>query len=163
MIVILKPFKIATETLSSESLPTSSFILPTHVKLNNILAVSDDDFACIKKMKNEMSQNLSKRMTEQEKEICLLASVLHPKTKQLGFLSPEERDRARNLLHLKGSLLSSDYPHNPQHPIKSEPEDPQSQDLPVQSSIPTDMPPLPSLPSSVLNDHQALSIRACCH
>ena len=54
MIQLLKPFKNATETLSSEKIPTTPFILPTLIKLNMFLQHKPDDVACIKKMKAEM-------------------------------------------------------------------------------------------------------------
>ena len=60
LLQILKPFKTATVALSGENLPTSAFVLPTMVKLQQHLEARDEDTNTVKKLKKEMSDNLGK-------------------------------------------------------------------------------------------------------
>ena len=119
MIQLLKPFKNATETLSSEKIPTTPFILPTLIKLNMFLEPKPDDITCVKKMKAEMSKNLAKRLPSEEREICMLSSLLHPKTKQLGFLDAAEKETAKFLL---SSTAKNSHSDSGTSGIKTEPE-----------------------------------------
>ena len=77
--------------------PTSAFVLPTLVRLQKALEVQPDDHNAIKKMKTEMSKNLLKRSNPQEKQICLISSLLHPKTKELAFVDSGDKEQAIKL------------------------------------------------------------------
>ena len=78
-----------------------------------------DDIACVKKMKAEMSKNLAKRLPSEEREICMLSSLLHPKTKQLGFLDAAEKETAKFLL---SSTAKNSHSDSGTSGIKTEPE-----------------------------------------
>ena len=104
LLQILKPFKTPTVTLSGENLPTSAFVLPTMVKLQQHLEARDEDTNTVKKLKKEMSDNLGKRITPDEREMLLLASALHPKTKDLNFLSQDEREEVKRVLIMQAKL-----------------------------------------------------------
>ena len=70
-------------------------------------------------MKAEMSKNLAKRLTNEEREICMLSSLLHPKTKQLGFLDVAEKETAKFLL---SSAAKDSHSDSGMSGIKTEPE-----------------------------------------
>lgn len=97
IVKVLQPFKTATISLSSEMQPTSAFVLPTLVRLQKALEVQPHDRNAIKKMKTEMSKNLLKRSNPQEKQICLISSLLHPKTKELAFVDSGDKEQAIKL------------------------------------------------------------------
>ena len=104
IIKLLKLFKTATVSLSSETVPTSAFVLPTMIKLENHLEIKGEDHKLITKMKNEMVTNLKKRFPQPQRQILLLSSVLHPRIKDLNFLSPNEKTETKQLLLEKCKL-----------------------------------------------------------
>ena len=101
LIELLKPFKTATVTLSAESTPTLAFVLPTIMKLEQILSAQDNDSNIIKKVKAEMSKNLTKRYPQKQRTILLMASALHPWTKDMNFLTADEKSEVKRLLVAK--------------------------------------------------------------
>ena len=98
IVKLLKPFKTATVSLPSETIPTAAFVLPTMIKLENHLEIKADDHKLITKMKTEMITNVKKRFPQPQREILLLSSVLHPHSKDLNFSSPNEKIEAKQLL-----------------------------------------------------------------
>lgn len=95
---ILKPFKLATTLLSSETQVTLSLVLPSLVKLEQILEEKEDDLPTINRMKKTMRNNLAKRNTIVCFEYYSMASLLDPRTKSLGFLTPEQKADVRQRL-----------------------------------------------------------------
>lgn len=96
LIDLLQPFKIATQTLSSDTYPTQGLILPVLKKLSLVLEINDSDSTMIKAMKYDMSSQLESRTTD--KDYALIASLLSPSTKQMLFVSDEDRVKAHTLL-----------------------------------------------------------------
>ena len=75
-------------------------MLPTLAKLQLVLVVKDDDSKPIREMKKIMNDNLDKRYQKQEvKDFLIVPSFLHPLFKSLSFLTTEEKNGAKALLH----------------------------------------------------------------
>lgn len=60
------------------------------------IQVSEDDTEVIKVVKTKMSEEMNAR-TESE-DLALIAAFLNPDTKELTFLSPEDKDRTMGLI-----------------------------------------------------------------
>ncbi|WAQ97956.1 LOW QUALITY PROTEIN: ZBED1-like protein [Mya arenaria] len=89
VVELLKPFLNSTTSVSSEKEPTMHKVIPILYKIAKIVTVSDTDPNPVKQMKIAISCEMEKRTTD--KDICLLlACILNPFTKDLGFLTPEE-------------------------------------------------------------------------
>ena len=87
----LKPLKVLTTMLCSESSPTVSIIMPLMNSLiRNTLAPREGDGSVILEMKAAMSTNLQPRYTDQKDKLNL-ASVVDPRFKLLPYLSDEAR------------------------------------------------------------------------
>lgn len=132
LIDLLQPFKIATQTLSSDKYPTQGLILPVLKKLSLALEIRPDDSVMIKAMKADMTMQLESRTTD--KDYALVASLLTPSTKQMLFISDEDRLIAHNLLFEQ--LLES----HTKFLVKNE------QTIDQNANTLVDLPELPSLP-----------------
>ncbi|XP_065096779.1 E3 SUMO-protein ligase ZBED1-like [Paramisgurnus dabryanus] len=89
----LKPFKIATQALSTDAYPTASAILPLqHVMLSQLTA-PDATQRAIKEMKVRMVDILKPRYSENNTEWMLLnkAALLDPRFSRLVHLSPGQK------------------------------------------------------------------------
>ena len=94
IIMLLKPFKMATEMLSAEKKPTLSLVSPIGSKLEQALNVLDNDIPLIKKVKSVMLGNIEKRHNADSQQLYHMASSLDPCTKLLNFLTPVQRHAA---------------------------------------------------------------------
>ncbi|XP_069105881.1 E3 SUMO-protein ligase ZBED1-like [Argopecten irradians] len=97
LVEVLEGFKTATEMLSPEKTPSHHLILPVMKKLCQGILIEENDISIVKKVKKEMKSQLEDRFGP-EIDVALIASLLHPKTKHLSFLSTEEREKAHALL-----------------------------------------------------------------
>ena len=85
---VLKPLKVATETLWTPRFPTTSAVLPLKFALQSQLQTSTDDPAAIWEMKTRISDNLAKRYGQDKDAFMLLdsTSYLDPRFHQLFHL-----------------------------------------------------------------------------
>ena len=105
LVKILSPFKTATDILTSaEGLPTIQKVIPTLIKLEKVLEKDVSDTSVIESVKKVMKSQIQK-FSKRNREIYLLACLIHPQTKQIGFLSQEDRDFSRALLFEEVKLL----------------------------------------------------------
>ncbi len=123
LVEVLKPFKVATVILSSESSPTLPLVYLTMLKFDKCLAPKDaDEFmrelnieddnesmrtAIVKmeKIKCEMKKNLKKRLAPCE-DVFKMATVLDPKYKALLLHNePEMKEELINELIKRGPVL----------------------------------------------------------
>ena len=99
MVTVLAPFERATTILCADQTPTLQKVVPIITKLERCLALSDEDTPALKAMKTTMKQQLDNRC--EAKDLILLACVLNPFTKDMGFLPAVESARAHSLLREK--------------------------------------------------------------
>ncbi|XP_049451338.1 E3 SUMO-protein ligase ZBED1-like isoform X1 [Epinephelus fuscoguttatus] len=100
---VLKPFKVATQALSTENYPTASAVLPLQYVLLTQLNPSTDDPAGLKEMKTMMSTDLKAQYGPDKDAFFLLntASYLDPRFHRLVHLEPvgnqtrQESDRMK--------------------------------------------------------------------
>ena len=100
LVVLLKPFKRATEKMGSEKKPTASMIL---LYLQRLLFedchVQPTDSTMIKKAKAAIKQDLQKRYAKPEEQyIMMTATALDPHFKTLAWISEEDRAEAMTYL-----------------------------------------------------------------
>ncbi|XP_069110369.1 E3 SUMO-protein ligase ZBED1-like [Argopecten irradians] len=143
VIELLQPFKTATEIMCSEKIPTISKVLPTVMKLKKMVVIKEDDPPIIRTIKTELFKQLELR-TETE-EISLLGTILNPFTKGFEFL-PEKKTEAENILRRLASGVKV--------VIKKEKNDDDHHD----EFDNTDAPPLPNLPSNLLDQEPDLPL-----
>jgi hypothetical protein len=154
LLQLLKPFKIATVLLSSEKSPTLSMVVPTLIKLERALqpTTEDEDMGCIKKVKKAMLENLNKRKSRESTEFYQMASLLDPRTKDIIFLSTQDKFETRERL-LRDCLK-----------ITVEQEENTTLMTPAESSSETcetpDDPPLPNITISEEEDAQLSQTQA---
>ena len=130
LINLLSPFKDATEFMSSETVPTLPAVWPTMLKIKTSLEIKEDDPSMIKKMKQAALKNIEKRYVGKE-DMLLLSSILHPRTKQLPYISEDERLRIHSLLIQKiKAILSMKAIANNDVRVKEEPENSSEPKLP---------------------------------
>ena len=103
---LLKPFKDAKLTVSIDSSPALPTMYPTYLKLVNILKVEEDDFESIKKMKNAARSNLEGRYRTIP-DAVLISSFLCPRTKQLNFISPDQRTNVHKTVKQELSKITT--------------------------------------------------------
>lgn len=92
LVKALKPMKLATTTMSEESMPTLSIIAPLHGQLlANFTAAPEDDLMT-REIKHAIREDLMKRYTTaKERHTLHTASALDPRFKTLPFLSEVEK------------------------------------------------------------------------
>lgn len=95
---VLKPFKVATQALSTEDYPTASAVLPLQYVLLTQLKPSTDDPAGLREMKKMMSTDLKARYGPNKDQFLLLntASYLDPRFHRLVHLEQESRQAVRD-------------------------------------------------------------------
>ena len=100
LVVVLKPFKEATEIISGELYVTYSQIYPTVAKLKMAVTHDDTDSDCITQAKDKILMELNKRFgegtSEEKYTSSLIASLLDQRFKRLKFLPLEEKERIKN-------------------------------------------------------------------
>ncbi|KAG5267534.1 hypothetical protein AALO_G00222820 [Alosa alosa] len=90
----LKPFKIATQALSTDAYPTVSAVLPLqHVKLSQLNTPDATQRAAIKEVKAKMIDNFKARYSQNNPEWMLLnkAALLDPRFSRLVHLSSGQK------------------------------------------------------------------------
>lgn len=107
---VLKPFKVATEALSTESYPTASAVLPLQYVLLAQLQPSTDDQAAVKEMKTLMSSDLKSRYDSAKDAFLILntASFLDPRFRRLVHLERESREAVRAKVQRELAELGED-------------------------------------------------------
>ena len=97
LVKILNTFKTATEILTISESPTIQKVIPIFIKLDKVLDEDSDDSSMIRNMKSDIRQEI-KHFLDGSRETCLLACLLHPQTKQMAFVSQEEKEEIRSVL-----------------------------------------------------------------
>ena len=106
VIDFLKAFKDATLSLSREDEPILAAALPVIVKLEGHLSVKESGSGMIECMKGRALDNLSRRnILPNQKKALLLASLLHPRSKKLNFVTESDRHLAES--HLRVSVFKA--------------------------------------------------------
>ncbi|KAK0153071.1 Zinc finger BED domain-containing protein 1 [Merluccius polli] len=102
---VLKPFKTATEALSTDRFPTASAVLPLKYVLLSHLKPSIGDSAAINDMKTKISTDLEKRYNHDKDAFMLLntASYLDPHFHRLIHLDRDQQQEVRD--KVKSELL----------------------------------------------------------
>ncbi|XP_069134524.1 E3 SUMO-protein ligase ZBED1-like [Argopecten irradians] len=93
---ILEPFQKATVSVSSEETPTLQKIMPILLKLFQCIKITEFDPPAVKSVKRLMDAEMQKRTDD--RDLGIMASVLNPFTKELAFLTEEERERGHKML-----------------------------------------------------------------
>ena len=78
---------------------------PTYLQLIKALNNDEEDHSCIKEMKQKARENLEKRYQDLPL-VALMSSILHPRTKQLKFLSAEQRSQVHEKVKTELSRLN---------------------------------------------------------
>lgn len=92
LVTALKPTKLATTTMSEESIPTLSVIAPLHAQLLANFTTASEDDPMTREVKHAIRADLMKRYTStKERHILHAASALDPRFKALPFLSEDEK------------------------------------------------------------------------
>ena len=97
LVTILSQFKTAVEILTASDTTTAEKRLPTLIKLRKSIAEDVDDRAFVASLKSEIRKQINSLIMH-NKESLLLSCIIHPQTKQLMFVSPEEMTHAKLLL-----------------------------------------------------------------
>ncbi|XP_063068811.1 E3 SUMO-protein ligase ZBED1-like [Engraulis encrasicolus] len=107
---VLRPFKVATEALSTDNFPTASAVLPLQYILLTQLQPSADDPAAVRDMKTLMSSDLQQRYDTDEDAFLILntASFLDPRFHRLVHLDPESRDAVHQKVRRELSEVEED-------------------------------------------------------
>lgn len=135
IVEVLEPFLKATESVSSDKVPTLHKIMPILYKIEKCISEASDNPESIKYVKAHMREELEKRT--EDTELAMLACALNPFTKDLTFLRQSDAEKARELL-----LTTALEQNNNTLKIKQETTEEVTQDLPV-------LPRLPETESSV--------------
>ena len=130
---LLEPFERATRQVSAEKKPTAGLILPYLQNfLTMKLADSPNDLNIVKKIKQSMKSDLSKRYTD-EKQWLLLATVsaLDPRVRTLDWLSHDKKEQLFE--HLKDLCVAQsdkdDEPNGKRLRIENETSDLTNEDF----------------------------------
>ena len=101
IVKLLEPFKMVSETLCSETVVTSSLVIPYFAMLKASLVPKDNDLAVIKDIKKIMLENFETRYSE--KQMILLASctLLDVRYRAHSSFSPELRTDVVNWVKKK--------------------------------------------------------------
>ena len=143
---------MATKTLSSDTQPTMQHVIPSLLKLERTIEADEEDPPVIRNIKAKMREELEAR--SQDRYLALLAVILNPKTKALGFPPASEVEKAQGLLFKEVKEVSLTPPASPkQLAIKQEPVEEAPASLPSLPTLAldsatassTDQPPLPQL------------------
>ncbi|XP_040916034.1 E3 SUMO-protein ligase ZBED1-like [Toxotes jaculatrix] len=92
LVKVLKPMKLATTTMSEESMPTFSVIAPLHAQVLADFTPAPEDGLMTCEIKHAIWEDLMKRYTStKERDTLHIASALDPDFKALPFLSEDEK------------------------------------------------------------------------
>ena len=125
VVKLLEPFKCATIILSSESEPTLPAAMPLLKKMEGLLIETETDTTVIKKMKKVTRENIRRRYERNQSEnecmpVLPLASILHPRFKDMNFLDEDDRNAAIELL--KANALATANNNSLHTTIREEPQ-----------------------------------------
>lgn len=107
---MLKPFKMATEALSTDRYPTASAVLPLKFVLLSQLQPSPGGPAALNEMKSKMSTDLKKRYGDDKDAFMLLntASYLDPRFHRLIHLGRDQRQEVRERVKRELMLIAAE-------------------------------------------------------
>ncbi|KAM9857472.1 E3 SUMO-protein ligase ZBED1-like [Aulostomus maculatus] len=92
LVKALKPMKLATTTMSEESMPTLSVIAPLHAQLLTDFKPLPEDERMTREIKHAIGEDLKKRYTStKERHTLHTASALDPRFKSLPLLTTDEK------------------------------------------------------------------------
>ena len=101
LVNVLASFKQVTTRLSSKTVATASLILPTLLKLLNvILKVNESDSAFVRDIKCTFKDDLNTRYREEKvRQFLQLAAFMDPRFKELSFLDSQTVEETLKLVH----------------------------------------------------------------
>ena len=107
---VLKPFKVATQALSTENYPTALAVLSLQYVLLTQLSPSTNDLAGLKEMKTMMSTDLKAQYGPEKDAFFLLntASYLDLRFHRLVHLEQESRQAVRDKVQRELAELSEE-------------------------------------------------------
>ena len=108
LMVILKPFTLATTVLSGSSYGTISIVSPLIHKFCSNLDRKEDDSKNLKQIKVAIQSDLKERYVGDTAKLLQEAAFLDPRFKQLNFLSDDERRDTIERMKVKMLLAASD-------------------------------------------------------
>ena len=108
LMVILKPFALATTVLSGSSYGTISIVSPLIHKFCSNLDRKEDDCENLKQIKVAIQSDLQGRYVGDTAKLLQEAAFLDPRFKQLNFLSDDERRDTIERMKVKMLLAASD-------------------------------------------------------
>ena len=96
LIVVLKAFNDATEIICGKQYPTMGIVRPLLKKIKAILAIKENDSILVKQMKKEIQKDIEQCYRDEDINIFLkVAMFLEPRSKEMPFLTSEEKQRVR--------------------------------------------------------------------
>lgn len=96
---ILKPFKVATATLSAFKYPSVSMVIPTINQLKYHLQLDCDKSTCLQILKENLVNNIDTRWPSYEFNTAYaIATIIDPRYKDCGFQDPEAIVEARRMV-----------------------------------------------------------------
>ncbi|KAJ8333934.1 hypothetical protein SKAU_G00412530 [Synaphobranchus kaupii] len=108
---VLKPFKVATEALSTDTYPTASAVLPLqHILVSQLNQPTTDDPNSIKEMKSKIVTDLAKRYNEEKRAFLLLntASYLDPRLIRFIHLTEDQKNKQEMAMYKREAPLPAD-------------------------------------------------------
>ena len=90
-------------------MPLIQALYPTYIKLQNACVVNENDEQTLKEMKTKAKVDLDKRYSAPF-DIYLIASFLHPRTKDLKFVSDRDRSEIHDKVKLQMCEISAHLP-----------------------------------------------------
>ena len=97
VVLVLSQFKTATEILTASEITTAEKVLPTLIKLQKAVTEVANESAVVVSFKSELRKQINSVILH-NKESLLLSCIVHPQTKQMLFVAPEEMSHAKLLL-----------------------------------------------------------------
>lgn len=108
---LLTALKLATTTMSEESIPTLSVIAPWHAQLLANFTTASEDDPMTREVKHAIWEDLMKRYTStKERHILHAASALDPHFKALRFLSEDEKMETLRIMTAEAASLEVVFP-----------------------------------------------------
>ena len=109
LLTILKSLVSATSLVSEMSCLSAAVILPILKKLETTLQFTDIDSRVVIEMKKELWKTLSKNyMEDKVRDFLLICSITDPRYKDLKFVEPEDRVRAKQLLKAEMTCIATE-------------------------------------------------------
>ena len=109
LVSVLSSFKQVTTRLSAETVSTASLILPTLLKLLNvILQEHDDDNNFTKEVKSAIKNDLASRYQEDHvRKFLQISAFIDPQFKHLSFLEASKIEETIKLIHTECMSVAS--------------------------------------------------------